>query len=98
VTLPPIAQVIERAQINNKVFGETHIFSAYPFNSASQPMIGYDNTQDETISKVHAMISESTYMCVTFNKYQKSNTKKQNNTVGICYLVLVVCDFVIWSS
>jgi hypothetical protein len=61
-------------------------------------MISYNNTQDETISKGHAMISESTYMCVTLNKYQKTNTKTQNNTVAICDLVIGSCGllFVIW--
>ena len=63
MTLPPIAQVIERAQINNKVFGETHIFSAYPFNSASQPMISYEYIPDECCnSKLNNEINKFVYM------------------------------------
>jgi len=34
-------QVIEGGQINDKVFGETHLFSTYLFSSASQAMISY---------------------------------------------------------
>ena len=33
---------IAGGQIKNKVLGYTHIFSAYPFNGACQPMISYD--------------------------------------------------------
>lgn len=32
-------QVIEGGQINNKVLGQTHLFSAYSFSRASQLMI-----------------------------------------------------------
>jgi hypothetical protein len=34
-------QVIAGGQINNKVFGETHLFSTYPLEGASQAMISY---------------------------------------------------------
>jgi hypothetical protein len=47
VTYLSLAQIIESAQINNKVFGETHLFSTYPFNGASQAMISYKYMQDE---------------------------------------------------
>jgi hypothetical protein len=35
----PLVQVIEGAQIKNKVLGQTHLFSGYSFNSANQPVI-----------------------------------------------------------
>jgi len=37
----------ERGQNNNKVSGETHLFSTYHFNGASQSMIDYKYMQDE---------------------------------------------------
>jgi len=48
VTLLSLAQVIERAQRNNKVFGETHIYSTYPLSSASQAMISYKYIQHDS--------------------------------------------------
>lgn len=34
--------VIVSGQIKNKVLGNTHMFSTYPFNGACQSMISYD--------------------------------------------------------
>jgi hypothetical protein len=36
-----LMQVIEEGQINNKVLGQTHIFSGYSFGYANQPMMCY---------------------------------------------------------
>jgi hypothetical protein len=41
VLVLPVVQVIEGGQINDKVLGQTHLFSLYSFNHASQPVISY---------------------------------------------------------
>jgi hypothetical protein len=61
-------KVIAGAQINNKVFWETHLFSTYPFNGASQPLISYDYMQDESGQAICKMKSESLYICAGCNK------------------------------
>jgi hypothetical protein len=35
-------KVTASGQNKNKVLGNSHLFSAYPFNGAIQPMISYD--------------------------------------------------------
>jgi hypothetical protein len=55
--------VIVSGQIKNKVLGNTHLFSTYPFNGACQPMISYDYIQDEVITEDNAIGSEYTYIC-----------------------------------
>ena len=51
--------VIVSGQIKNKVLGNTHLFSTYLFNGASQPMTSYDYIQNEINYAMYMVNSKS---------------------------------------